>query len=204
MHCFMTYSELVDDNIFNQTVQIAERCSSDIEHSLQIIRLSLSLLDGLREVIPFQHTKTDLLIYASILHDIGWIGGRKGHHKKSMELILDNPTENLTEREIMMTALIARYHRKTLPNPDHFGFNQLSENDRLTVSYMAALLRISDGLDKNHDSTVQIVECRIDSESICISIKSELLQDPNIESGLKKADLLELLTKRKVIILQVN
>jgi exopolyphosphatase/guanosine-5'-triphosphate,3'-diphosphate pyrophosphatase len=59
-----------------------------------------------------------------------------------------------------MAANIARYHRKGEPASSHEAYMALSEKDRLRVSRLAAIVRIADGLDREHRQSVHAVRVR--------------------------------------------
>jgi exopolyphosphatase/guanosine-5'-triphosphate,3'-diphosphate pyrophosphatase len=77
-----------------------------------------------------------------------------------------------TEREQEIVANVARYHRKSPPSLRHAEYKSLDEGDRKTVSKLAAILRIADGLDRDHSQSVQEVQCSQKDQGITITLKS--------------------------------
>jgi exopolyphosphatase/guanosine-5'-triphosphate,3'-diphosphate pyrophosphatase len=57
-----------------------------------------------------------------------------------------------------MVANVARYHRKSPPKVQHKPYEDLAPKHRVTVSKLAAILRLADALDHEHASTVENVE----------------------------------------------
>ncbi|HXF99660.1 MAG TPA: phosphatase, partial [Bacteroidota bacterium] len=57
---------------------------------------------------------------------------------------------------------IARYHRKSMPKLSHEHYAALSSKDRVIVSKLAAILRLADAMDNEHESRVKSfeVECK--------------------------------------------
>jgi len=57
-----------------------------------------------------------------------------------------------------MVSCIARYHRKKFPHPSHVGYQELLEPDRKVVDKLSAILRLADGLDREHRQLVKTVK----------------------------------------------
>jgi exopolyphosphatase / guanosine-5'-triphosphate,3'-diphosphate pyrophosphatase len=107
----------------------------------------------------------ELIEYGALLHDIGWHIGRDSHHKHSMYLILHGDLKNFSDDEVKVIANIARYHRKA-PKDKHDPYATLPSRWRRVVDVGAALLRLSDGLDRSHSSVIQDLRCKIDDKKV--------------------------------------
>jgi exopolyphosphatase/guanosine-5'-triphosphate,3'-diphosphate pyrophosphatase len=95
-----------------------------------------------------------MLTAAALLHDIGQFVSYRRHHKHSYYLIANSELPALTPRQILVVALVARYHRRGEPQEDHEGYVDLPRGDRDVVDRLAALLRIADALDREHQQQV--------------------------------------------------
>jgi exopolyphosphatase/guanosine-5'-triphosphate,3'-diphosphate pyrophosphatase len=82
-----------------------------------------------------------------------------------------------TNHEIELIAIIARYHRKSLPSDKHPEFAALSKPDRRRVSIIAGLLRLAIGFDRRHAASVRSVRVVLDAASVRI----EPIGDPDVE-----------------------
>ena len=80
------------------------------------------------------------------------------HHKHTFYLILASPLIGLTQLQMDMVANVARYHRKSAPKMQHKPYEDLAPKQRLTISKLAAILRLADALDHEHASTVDEVK----------------------------------------------
>jgi exopolyphosphatase/guanosine-5'-triphosphate,3'-diphosphate pyrophosphatase len=100
----------------------------------------------------------ELLEYAALLHDIGYVRGYTGHHKTAYRIIMATDIPGLDERERAIVANVARYHRGARPKAKHRGFRDLSREDREIVTKLGAILRFADGLDRGHTGAVQDLE----------------------------------------------
>lgn len=169
----------------------AQACRYEKGHSEQVTRLAEMLFDSL-QVLHGQDTAARFLLScAGILHDIGWSNGQKGHHKTSMEMILDDRTLPLTQDERMIVALTARYHRKSLPKSSHPVYPELTGAQRKIVDTLAAILRVADGLDRSHTAMVESLHVMAAEKQIHIHCRTHGPADDELHYAKVKADLLE-------------
>ena len=94
------------------------------------------------------------------------------HHKHSYYLVAnsDMPGFNLAERGII--AHLCRYHRKSMPGPEHDSFQGLTLEDRNAVSVLTPLLRLADSLDRGNAQRVRSVECAVSEREIVVSLNA--------------------------------
>ena len=71
--------------------------------------------------------------------------------------------EHLTPEERSIVANLARYHRKSTPDPAHPNFRDLDKDARSRVRGLAAILRIADALDREHLAKISGVRAAIDA-----------------------------------------
>ncbi len=176
--------------------------SKDIEtgHARQVTKLALSLFDQLKPLHNFGPKEALLLELAAMLHDIGIIEGPRKHHKTSFRMISEANLKPLSDNDKLMVALIALFHRKSGPAQKAETIAKLSEEDRNRVRMLAAILRVADGLDFSHFELVQAVSAKITEDCITIKCTSGANLDPEIESALRKGDLLQEITGRNLVI----
>jgi exopolyphosphatase/guanosine-5'-triphosphate,3'-diphosphate pyrophosphatase len=141
-------------------IDLARRCNWNKTHSQQVAGICLKLFDELRPLHHMGAAERELIEYGALLHDIGWHIGRSGHHKHSMYLILNGDLKNFSQEEIKTIAGIARYHRKATPRWGHENYRSLPAHFRRLVDVGAALLRMSDGLDRSHCSVIVDLRCK--------------------------------------------
>lgn len=182
-------------------LKLAQACRYEKKHADQVTRLALRLFDELKRLHRMGRTERIWLKTAGMLHDIGWIEGRKKHHKTARRIILKTALLPVGLRERRILGEIVRYHRKALPGLRHPGFRKLAAGDRKTVQVLAGLLRIADGLDISHRSVVKTLIChtpRARLTALCrISGPAELERN----AALKKGRLAENVFQRKLTIL---
>lgn len=167
-------------------------------HDIQVAAVATSLFDELQILHHYAQPERDLLWAACILHDIGWSAGRKGHHKLSCDLILRDRTLSFDEDQRLMVALIARYHRRALPDPEkHPLYGGLSGTDQEKVRWLAALIRVADELDAAHASLVREIRCRVTRNLIAITCTGPVPDQRVTASRMHKLDLLNSVARRQ-------
>src|SRR5437763_2926401 len=175
----------------------------DWPHARQVERLSVQLFEATRPLHELDERALRLLERAAFLHNTGMMIEARRHHKHSYRLIKETELPDFTEEERHEIACIARYHRRALPSVSHEEFAALNRSARKRVSALAALLRIADALDWNHDGRVQrlaAAETQDDVRTWAISLWIRQLADldDELEHANEKADLFEKVFKRQV------
>ena len=139
-------------------IELAERCKYWPEHAQQVARLSLALFDDTRAIHGLTDHEREWLEYAALLHDVGVHISYASHHKHSYYLVKHGDLRGFEPDEIETIALVARYHRQMPPKRGHDGFGDLRRRSRRTVRTLAAILRLSESLDRSHSQTVNGIE----------------------------------------------
>ncbi len=188
-----------EKNIVEAVLQFAQACNYEKKHSQQVTRLALRIFDELHALHKLGLRERVCLQAAGLLHDIGWVKGRMEHHKTARDMILaaDLP---LGDREKMIAALVARYHRRSFPQDTHKYFSDLPPEDKKVVRQLSSFLRMADGLDRSHLSSVENLSCEIFPEKLILKIQSKSFLPEDQAFGKKKADLFEEVWKRDVVI----
>lgn len=182
--------------------KLQEKYDPEPAHSDHVTAISLQLFDGLKPLHKLEQEERILLHASATLHDIGYyVNGNYEHHKNSMKLILKHGIEGFTERQILMVANIARYHRKALPNPKHKFWAKLDNKEKEIVSKLASFVRIADGLDRSHRNIVQKVNCQISPTSVILYIEHFGELNNEIYYAQKKSDLFKEVFFREIIFL---
>jgi exopolyphosphatase / guanosine-5'-triphosphate,3'-diphosphate pyrophosphatase len=165
------------------------------EHVLHVCRLALNLFDSLADWHRLTSAERECLAIAAMLHDIGWSRTHphgRAHHKMSAGMIREHPWTSFDPTRVEHIAVVARYHRKACPDPNHPEFARLNSIEQVTLSKLAALLRIADGLDRRHIQRVDRCSASWSTREIVIHSESATPDDlePELEGAFKKADLL--------------
>jgi len=184
--------------------QWMEEIDPEPEHGRQVTRLALMLFDRLAAVHALTQRERDLLEAAALLHDIGMGISAKRHHKRSYKLIKEHKFLTWAPEEVDVFALVARYHRKTAPSVRHAAFLSLPEGDRDVVRKLAAILRVADGLDRAHLSTIQEIDVECDARTIRMKLHADRDCSSEIWGAERKARFLENVFSRQLSIESVD
>jgi exopolyphosphatase/pppGpp-phosphohydrolase len=188
------------DEKLNAVLHLAETCEYEVEHTQQVTRLALDLFDELAVLHHLGSRERNWLQYASLLHDIGWIEGQKGHHKAALRIILTTPLLPFENKERIIIGSIARYHRKALPSLKHDHFATLKPEEQRIVEILAACLRMADGLDCLHQNRVVDLKCKVTKKSINMICFVQKMIPNEVSISMEKADLIELVFQRKLML----
>ena len=172
-------------------LQLAQKCDHELAHARHVTLLALRLFDGLHSLHGLGATERFWLHCAGLLHDIGWVKGRKGHHKTSLRMILTTPDLPFERREREIIGCVARYHRRGLPTLKHEAFAALSAPDQRVVRRLAAILRVADGLDRTRQGIVKDVTCAVGKTQVSINCLVPQPAEEEQREALKKGDLFE-------------
>jgi putative phosphoesterase len=181
-------------------LQLAQKCDHEPAHTRHVTLLELRLFDELQPLHGLGATERFWLHCAGLLHDIGWVEGRKGHHKTALRMILTTPDLPFERREREIIGCVARYHRRGLPTPRHETFAALSAPDQRVVRRLAAILRVADGLDRTHQGIVKDVTCAIGKKQVGVNCLVPQPAEDEQREALKKGDLFEKTFERRLVI----
>jgi exopolyphosphatase/guanosine-5'-triphosphate,3'-diphosphate pyrophosphatase len=162
----------------------------DGSHSKQVARLSLELFDALRKVHKLNPVERELLHFAALLHDIGSVISYDGHAEHSHYIIMNASLRGLSAEELRVIANVARYHNKARPRKRDRDFYDLDKGARRAVRWLAALLRVAEGLDRSHDRLVQSVSVAQNSRGVTIHVKSRREAELEIWAARRRVDML--------------
>ncbi len=191
-----------EDVVLASCRALGHRLRYEADHAETVLTLARQIFDQTLELHGLDRRARVLLEAAALLHDVGAAVANHGHHKHSHYLIRNSELVGLTDDEREQVALVARYHRRATPQPDHPEFGVLRRKDRLVVERLAALLRVADALDRQHAGIVAAVEVIVSGEAI--TLRPRLLPGQRSTLGLEqravaeKGDLLGELFQRTV------
>ncbi len=168
----------------------AEEITPELQHSLQVRRLALLIFDILKGHHKLDEHSRFLLEGAALLHDVGLSVSVAGHNKISQRMIRDIDFKYVDKRERNLIANISRYHTKSLPDPKHKTYSGLTEQEKDWVRKLSGILRIADGLDRGHTSSVKDIRIKKQHGKMLFIIEGDV-SDTDIYGFNKKKDLFE-------------
>jgi putative phosphoesterase len=186
------------DPRLESVLQLARICKYEQGHTHQVTRLALEMFEQMRSLHRLGEKERLWLRAGSLLHDIGWIEGQKGHHKTALRIILDSPLPPFNGRERRIIGCIARYHRRAVPSKRHEPYGSLGGRDRRAVRTLSAILRVADSLDVMHEDRVRGLTCIILPDKVTIDCAAQGTLDEEREQALSKGRLFEKVFGRKL------
>jgi exopolyphosphatase / guanosine-5'-triphosphate,3'-diphosphate pyrophosphatase len=172
-------------------LDFARRHAWDEPHCRQVTALALSLFDQTARLHGLGPAERELLEAAGLLHDVGYAVAQSSHHKHSLYLIRNADLDGWSQRELLLVANIARYHRKALPSARHNDYMALAEADRALVRRLAAMLRVADGLDADHFQVVEEVRVVEEGDALRLELRARDVPDLDVWAAEQNADLFE-------------
>jgi exopolyphosphatase / guanosine-5'-triphosphate,3'-diphosphate pyrophosphatase len=140
--------------VMTSALELGRKFQFDEQHGTTVARLAVQLFDETRSLHGLGLEHRQLLEVAALLHDIGTFVNVHDHHKHTQYMLGAIPIVGLSPLQQAIVSNVARYHRKSMPKPQHDAFRLLSAKDRVIVSKLAAILRLADALDNEHASKV--------------------------------------------------
>jgi exopolyphosphatase/guanosine-5'-triphosphate,3'-diphosphate pyrophosphatase len=180
------------------TIELAERCNWEAEHSKKVTQLALALFDQTLTQHGLGEREREWLEFASLLHDIGNHISYEKHHRHSYYLIKNGDLRGFEPEEIEVIALVARYHRRALPAKSHIGLKDLPKKLQKTVAILAAFLRIAESLDRSRNGVVRKVEVRERAAMLRLSVMAEADCELEVWAANRQMPALEKVLKRPI------
>ena len=178
-----------------------------VHHGRYVARLAVDLFEAFADVLSLDERWARLLVQAALWHDLGFaVAGRRRHHKIGMDIVERNPELTLSfgleETDRPLVALLVRYHRRAWPSMKHRRFAALCREDRRSLAGAAAVLRMADGLDYRHKGAVEELCVTMRRRSVGIECFGAGSCRKECRRALKKGDLFEKLSGRKLEVSQ--
>jgi exopolyphosphatase / guanosine-5'-triphosphate,3'-diphosphate pyrophosphatase len=143
------------EQAIDAAMQMAARYHVDEGHALRVADLSVRLYRELQAEHNLDERFALLLRIAGLLHEVGRFINDRSHHKHSMYIIMNSDLFGLTNRDLALIGLVARYHRRAMPRAYHIEYTSHDRDTRQAVSKLAALLRVADALDRKRSTPLQ-------------------------------------------------
>lgn len=156
------------EEVMQSACEIGLRYKTDRKHADQVALFAQQLFRELQHLHGLDPTYELILRVAATLHEVGMFISPREHHKHSLYILLNTEIFGLSTRDRELVALLARYHRRYNPEPNHPTFSDLSREDRMIVLKLAALLRIADSLDRSHAQRIKSIQLRPESSRLRI------------------------------------
>lgn len=158
------------DHVISSAIDLGSKYGFDKRHAEHVADLSGMLFDALQKHHRLDARARVMLTLAGILHEIGMFVSISAYHKHSLYLIQNSELFGLSQLDLQIVALVARYHRRAAPKPTHAGYASLSRQDRVVVSKLASILRVADALDRSYSQRIRDFTCAVQKGRLIITV----------------------------------
>ena len=158
------------NQIIRSALTLGRKFDFDEGHARNVAELAHNLFSQLVNEHRLEVRYEVILYVAALLHEIGLIVNTRSNHKHALYLISHSELFGLSEEEMLLVGLVARYHRRASPQPSHEGYGTLPQQQRVVVSMLAALLRLAIALDDTRSGRIGDIECKTDGNQLVINV----------------------------------
>jgi exopolyphosphatase/guanosine-5'-triphosphate,3'-diphosphate pyrophosphatase len=163
-----SWTEDFERQLINSADALGRHYAVNREHAEYVARMSRQLFQVLQGEHHLDHRYALILTVAALLHETGLYISRSSHHKHSMYVIINSDLFGLGFGDVRLTALVARYHRRAVPQPLHEHYGDLDRDERIKVQKLAAILRVADALDCGHAQRLQRVDMAVEGDTLVL------------------------------------
>jgi exopolyphosphatase / guanosine-5'-triphosphate,3'-diphosphate pyrophosphatase len=165
-----TWTQEFRNQIIRSAINLGRKYGFDEKHAKQVAMLARRLFADLQHEHQLDQRMELLLYLAAILYEIGHFVNQKSNHKHALYLIRHSEIFGLSQKDLLLVGLVARYHRRSSPQPEHEGYGTLDRNDRVAVAKLAAILRLAIALDETRTQRINQIHCERDGERFVVSV----------------------------------
>jgi exopolyphosphatase / guanosine-5'-triphosphate,3'-diphosphate pyrophosphatase len=171
--------ELFEDVRAQSVRNLAHRFEHHAKHDLHVWALSRSMFDGLAAagLHDLGAAERELLWAACLLHDIGVAVNYDDHHRHSYYLTLNAGLPGFGPRELILIGLVARYHRKGVPDASALGdLAEPGDDERLRL--LCGMIRLAEQLERSRDQA--ITDVRVSAQDGAVALQPAT--DPSLDA----------------------
>ncbi len=173
-------------------------------HQQRVAALSADLFDALDAAGFTVGLATNRARYivqaAALLEDSGRVEGDKRHHKSSYRLIrkLSLPL-GWKPAELQLMAVVARYHRKALPQAKHKEFSGLPSALQQATLLLAGILRLANAFEQA-PNVIRKIHVDVTLEGLMIRAYGFDGEEPLLSKLATAKHLLEIACRRAIVV----
>lgn len=153
--------------------ELIQRTGADPKRAEHLASLALGLFDATKRLHDLGKRDRDLLETAALLDGIGRGMNYLDREHISYQLIRGGGLRGVTDRELEIIGLTARYSRRGSPKERHRHFAELDPDAQHHVRVLAGILRIALGLDRGRRGMVKSTKCRIKDGVVQVSVQGK-------------------------------
>ncbi len=181
-----------ENDIIVSAKNMGKRYQSNKNHVNVMTTLALTIFDKTKSLHGMQKRDRLLLQIAVLLHDCGKFISMSHSAECSYNIIMASEIIGLSHVEREMVANIVRYNSLDILSYEEFAQSSaLNREQYIKVCKLAAILRISNAMDRSHKQKIQEIRVNIKDTKMIITV--DTLEDITLEQGLlsEKAEFFE-------------
>lgn len=151
---------------------VAEKYGCGAEHSKNVGAIACAMFNRLRPLHGMGQDRRLILELAAALHDCGRYVTMSDHHRASFDIIRNTDLYGMTDRDILLTAYVARYNEYAVPDLRGAEYTALPEEDRTAAAKLIAIFRLANALDKSRRQKVADVRVKLTEDKMQVSVQS--------------------------------
>jgi exopolyphosphatase/guanosine-5'-triphosphate,3'-diphosphate pyrophosphatase len=159
---------IFQEEVMQAACEIGLRYKTDRKHADHVASFARQLFRELQHLHNLDPKYELILRVAATVHEVGMFISPREHHKHSLYILLNTEIFGLSSSDRVMVALLARYHRRYNPEPNHPHFSDLTREERMIVLKLAALLRLADSLDRSHAQRIKSIQLRPEGSRLIV------------------------------------
>ncbi|MBK9975325.1 MAG: Ppx/GppA family phosphatase [Planctomycetes bacterium] len=153
-------------------LDLVRRAGGDPTRARHLAMLAMQIFDASRRAHGLTLRDRDLLETAALLEDLGRTLHLQDREHLSYQIIRGGGLRGLSDNELEIVGLTARYSRGGAPKARHRHFSELDPDSQHVVRVLAGILRIADGLDRGRAGVIKSLRCRLARGVLRISPQS--------------------------------
>lgn len=175
-----------------------------LDHARKVADIANLLFTAIQPLHQLPPECGKALEAAAYLHDVGHFVSDASHHKHSWYVVSNSDLAGFTERERLLIAGLCRYHRKSLPSPEHGAYQALSAEERRILMLLIPLLRLADNLDRGREQRIHEVHCRLRDGAVVLQVRAQGDIDLEQWAAERTAEAFQLVYDRAISVIKVR
>ena len=151
---------------------IAQKYGCGAAHAENVGEAACVIFDQLKSLHGMGPDQRLILELAAVLHDCGRYVSMRDHCKASFDVIRNTDIYGMTDRDILLTAYVARYNEYAVPDLRDAEYAAMPEQDRTMVAKLVAIFRLANALDKSRRQKFRDIRVKVTEDKMQVSVKS--------------------------------
>lgn len=190
--------EFIND-IISSVSYLGRRYRIDDTHANHVREMAVKIFDKTTKIHELDINDRFLLEIAALLHDIGKYININDHIKHSYIIIKSQDIMGISDKNLKIIALIARFHNEDNPKSLE-AYRNLPYEDRIKISKLCSILKLCDAMDLSHKRKIKSIDVKVKDDNLIITahVKDEIPLEKSY--FIKQADFYEQVTGYKPIL----